>query len=117
MGRGGKGLYEEKKAKGEIPIKPFPEGVNCDIDRAPAAEQTAPKPSDLIIGTIALVPAALVAAKKVRNELKKPASRASRHAPRSSVSDIRSPATPPPNPGAACPPDPMRLTPPSPHSS
>src|SRR5260370_23313776 len=66
-------LYEEKKAKGEIPIKPLPEGVNCDIDRAPAAEQTAPNPSDFIIGTIALVPAALVAARKVRNELKKSA--------------------------------------------
>jgi membrane protein len=66
-------LYEEKKAKGEIPIRPFPEGVNCDVDRAPAAEQTAPKPSDLIIGTIALVPAALVAAKKVRDEFKRSA--------------------------------------------
>ena len=34
-------LYEEKKAKGEIPIKPIPEAVNCDIDRAPAAERRA----------------------------------------------------------------------------
>ena len=32
-------LYEEKKAKGELPIKPIPEGVNCDIDRAPVAER------------------------------------------------------------------------------
>jgi membrane protein len=66
-------LYEEKKAKGEIPIKPIPGGVNCDIDRAPAPAHTAPKPSDLIIGTMALVPAALAAAKKVRDGLKKSA--------------------------------------------
>ena len=29
-------LYEEKRAKGEMPIPPIPEGMNCDIDRAPA---------------------------------------------------------------------------------
>src|SRR3954452_11090303 len=38
-------IYEEKRAKGEIPIKPMPEGINCDIDRAPAAEPAAAKPS------------------------------------------------------------------------
>ena len=63
-------LYEEKRAKGEVPIKPIPEAVNCDIDRAPAAEPAPSKPSDLIIGAIALAPAAFVAAKKVRDELK-----------------------------------------------
>ena len=66
-------IYEEKRAKGEIPIKPLPEGVNCDIDRAPAAEHPEIKPSDLLIGTIALAPAAIVAAKKVRDEMKKTA--------------------------------------------
>jgi hypothetical protein len=69
-------LYEEKRAKGEIPIKPLPEGVNCDIDRAPARpskEDQRVKPSDLIIGTIALAPAAIVAAKKARDEIKKSA--------------------------------------------
>jgi membrane protein len=30
-------LYEEKRAKGEIPIKPIPDGVNCEIDRGAAA--------------------------------------------------------------------------------
>jgi membrane protein len=64
-------LYEEKKAKGEIPITPFPDDANCDIDRAPAPGRSAPKPSDLILGTLALVPAALVAAKRVRDELKR----------------------------------------------
>src|SRR5436190_3716635 len=66
-------LYEEKKAKGEIPLKPMPDGVNCDIDRAPAPEQVARKASDLIIGAIALAPAAVLAAKKMRDEMKKSA--------------------------------------------
>jgi len=63
-------FYEEKRAKGEVAIKPIPEAVNCDIDRAPAVEPAPSKPSDLIIGAIALAPAAFVAAKKVRDELK-----------------------------------------------
>ena len=69
-------LYEEKRAKGEMPIPPIPEGVNCDIDRGAAAEEPETKPSDLLIGTIALAPAALAAvkaAKKIRDEFKKSA--------------------------------------------
>jgi membrane protein len=66
-------LYEEKMARGEIPVKPFPDDVNCDLDRAPAPARPAPKPSDLVIGALALVPAALVAARKVRDEFKKSA--------------------------------------------
>ena len=66
-------LYEEKRAKGEIPVKPIPANENCDIDRAPVPEVHETKPSDIIIGTIALAPAALAAAKKVRDEIKKSA--------------------------------------------
>jgi membrane protein len=66
-------LYEDKRARGEIPIKPIPDDVNCDLDRAPAPEHAAPKPSDLIIGAAALAPAAIVVAKKVRDEVKKSA--------------------------------------------
>jgi membrane protein len=62
-------IYEEKRANGEMPVRPIPEGMNCDIDRAPAAKQPAPKPSDLLIGTIALAPAALLAARKLREEI------------------------------------------------
>ncbi len=75
--------YEEKRRKGEMPQPPIPEGMNCDLDRAPSprlrragaavASEPAPKPSDLIIGTIALAPAALLAAKKMRDDLKKSA--------------------------------------------
>ncbi len=65
--------YEEKRRKGEMPQPPISEGMNCDLDRSSAAETPAAKPSDLIIGTIALVPAAVLAAKKMRDDLKKPA--------------------------------------------
>ena len=64
-------LYEEKRAKGEIPVKPIPDAENCDIDRAPAPGHREPTASDLIIGAIALAPAALLAAKKVRDGLTK----------------------------------------------
>lgn len=68
-------IYEEKRAKGEIPIKPIPEGVNCDIDRGGGSRGAdavdARKASDLILGTIALVPAAIFAVKRVRTELAK----------------------------------------------
>jgi membrane protein len=66
-------VYEEKRAKGEVPIKPIPEGMNCDLDRAAAPEPQRVKPSDLIIGAAALAPAAIVAAKKAREEMKKSA--------------------------------------------
>ena len=66
-------LYEEKREKGEIPIKPMPEGMNCDIDRPHSAEQPKPKPSDLLIGTLALLPTAYFAGRKIRDELKKSA--------------------------------------------
>ena len=69
-------LYEEKRASGEVPIKPMAEGINCDIDRpataaASAVEPPKPRTSDLLIGTIALLPAALAAAKKISDELKR----------------------------------------------
>jgi membrane protein len=66
-------LYEEKKARGEVPIVAFADDVNCDLDRTAAPGRHAPKPSDLIIGALALVPAAVVAARKVRDEIKKSA--------------------------------------------
>jgi hypothetical protein len=66
-------LYDEKRERGEIPIKPLPDDVNCDIDRAPAPGHVAPRASDLIIGTAALAPAAIAIARKVRDGLKKSA--------------------------------------------
>lgn len=66
-------LYEEKKARGEIPAKPIPDGLHGDVDRAPAPGRPRAKLSDLIIGALALAPAALAVGKRVRDELKKPA--------------------------------------------
>lgn len=66
-------MYEEKRAKGEVPIKPIPADVNCDLDRGAAPQAEPVKPSDLIIGAVALAPAAIVAAKKARDEMKKSA--------------------------------------------
>jgi membrane protein len=69
-------VYEEKRAKGEVPIKPIPEALNCDIDRG-ASNERGPgdqtSASDLIIGAIALAPAAMIAAKKIRDGMKKSA--------------------------------------------
>ena len=66
-------LYEEKREKGAIVVKPIREGVNCSIDRPPSVDRAAPKPSDLIIGAAVLAPAALLAAKKIKEEPNKSA--------------------------------------------
>ena len=62
-------FYEEKKQKGEIPVRAFPEGVNCDIDRKPAANDRSLRASDLIIGTAALLPAALKIGRDVKKQI------------------------------------------------
>jgi membrane protein len=64
-------LYDEKQAKGVAAITPLPDGVNCDIDRAPAPSRAGTKLTDLIIGTLVLGSAAVVTARKFRNEVKK----------------------------------------------
>ena len=62
--------YEEKKAKGDIPDRAFPEGVNCDIDRKPGPRENEVRTSDLIIGAVALLPAALKVGRDVKKQLK-----------------------------------------------
>lgn len=61
--------YEEKRAKGEIPVRPFPDDVNCDIDRAPARQEPAVRASEILIGTVALLPAALKIARDVKKQI------------------------------------------------
>lgn len=61
--------YEEKKARGDDPILPFPDGANCDIDHRPAARETRVRPSDLLIGTVALIPAALKIGRDTKRKL------------------------------------------------
>ena len=62
--------YEERRAKGEIPIRPFPDDVNCDLDGpAPPRDGRGVRPSDLIIGAAVLAPAALKAAREIRDKV------------------------------------------------
>jgi membrane protein len=52
--------YQERKASGELEVELVPDGINCDIDRPPAQEPSEGiKPSALLIGTAALLPAAV----------------------------------------------------------
>jgi membrane protein len=66
-------LHEEKVARGEIPTTPLADDVNCDVDRHGSVQEQPVRPSDLLIGAIALAPMTALAAKKVRDELKKSA--------------------------------------------
>jgi membrane protein len=61
--------YEQRKAKGELPVAPFPDDVNCDLDRQPRREEHGVRPSDLIIGAAVLLPAALKIGKEIRDKV------------------------------------------------
>jgi membrane protein len=59
--------YEEGQARGEVEVTPFPDDVNCDIDRdAPGHRSHGVRASDLIIGAAILAPAAVTMAKGIR---------------------------------------------------
>ncbi len=58
--------YEERRARGEIPVQLFPEGVNCDIESGRKPEEHAVRLSDLLIGTAVLLPAAIKVGKEVK---------------------------------------------------
>ena len=76
--------YEEKRRKGEIQPRAFPEGVNCDLEHGPApgAHHGGLRPSEAIIGAALLLPAALKAAKTVKASLS-----ATREAPANDEAD------------------------------
>jgi membrane protein len=60
--------YEERRARGETDVPPFPDDVNCDLDqRKPKPEKL--RPSDLIIGTAVLLPAALTLGRSVKRKV------------------------------------------------
>ena len=61
--------YEKRKARGEVPVRVFPEGTNCDIDHAPAGQNGRVRPSELIIGAAALLPAAIKVGREVKSQL------------------------------------------------
>jgi membrane protein len=62
--------YEERKARGEVDVPPFPDDVNCDVDRdlTPKRRETL-RASDLVIGAAVLAPVAMKIAKEVREHL------------------------------------------------
>lgn len=61
--------YDERKAKGEIPVRLFPEGVNCDIESGKKFEERVVRPSDLLIGTAVLLPAAIKVGRAVKKQI------------------------------------------------
>jgi membrane protein len=73
IGAAAERAYEERKARGEDPIPPLPDDVNCDIDRQPNLEasrfRNGFRASDLIIGAAALLPAALKVGRDVKRKL------------------------------------------------
>jgi membrane protein len=64
--------YEERRAKGEFDAPPYPDDINCDVDRplARPARDEKTKTSDLVIGTVALLPAALRIGREMKKRLK-----------------------------------------------
>ncbi len=71
IGAAAERYYEERKAKGEIPIQPFPEGVNCDLESGKKNEDRSVRPSDILIGTAVLLPAAIKVGLEVRKQILK----------------------------------------------
>jgi membrane protein len=65
-------VYEERKARGELPVRPLSDGVNCDVDvaRSENDRQQKPRTSDLIIGAAVLLPAALELGRTIRNAVR-----------------------------------------------
>jgi membrane protein len=61
--------YEEKKARGEMAVPPFPDGVNCDVDKTAHEPPQGLKPSEILIGTAALLPVAVKMARTVRKKI------------------------------------------------
>lgn len=61
--------YDECRAKGELPVQPFPDGVNCDVDRPPPQAPRDLKPSEMLIGAVILLPAAVKVGLDVKKKL------------------------------------------------
>ena len=66
--------WEERRQRGEMPSTVFANDANCDVEPAPAPATPQPKdqrlrPSDLIIGTAALLPAAVKVARDVKKKV------------------------------------------------
>jgi membrane protein len=62
-------IWEEKRERGETPVPAIPARVNCDIETAPPLQEPSLRPSDILIGTIALVPVAITVGLKVKGDV------------------------------------------------
>jgi membrane protein len=62
--------YEEGKARGEAAVPPFPDDVNCDIDKDLMRKgRETLRTSDLVIGAAVLAPIAVKIAREIREHL------------------------------------------------
>ncbi|MCA1561742.1 MAG: YihY/virulence factor BrkB family protein [Acidobacteria bacterium] len=68
IGSAAERAYEERRAKGQIDAPPFPDDVNCDVDRAAPKPEPAARASELLIGAAALLPAAIKIGREVRKK-------------------------------------------------
>ena len=63
-------LYEERRAKGEMDAPPYPDEINCDVDRPQRKPQRETvRASDLLIGAAVLLPAALKVGREVKKKI------------------------------------------------
>jgi membrane protein len=62
--------YEKRQARGEVDVPPFPDDVNCDVDKALTrkARETL-RVSDLVIGAAVLAPMAAKIVKEIRERV------------------------------------------------
>ena len=60
--------YEQRRARGEIAAPPFPDDVNCDLDRPQHRPQPL-RPSEMLLGAAALLPAALKVGRDVKRKV------------------------------------------------
>lgn len=60
--------YVERRAKGQIDAPPFPDNLNCDLDRGSPKPEAAVRPSELLIVAAALLPAAIKLGREVRKK-------------------------------------------------
>jgi hypothetical protein len=59
--------YEERKARGDLVVRPFPDEVNCDVDgHLTEKRRETLRTSDLVIGAAVLAPLAMKMAQEIR---------------------------------------------------
>jgi membrane protein len=69
IGPAAKRDFEERQAQGQVAVLPYPDEVNCDLDRPRAPRKQDVRASDLLIGAAALLPAALKVGKEIREQV------------------------------------------------